>query len=238
MNTFSIRGALNFGWETFKKRPWLFVGAMCIVALVQIGLSIIGYIPLIGWIISSVVGIYVGMGIVQFSLAAHDSVEDETPRSLWAPHPFWKYVGGNVAVGLISTGPLALIALVWATVRLIPMLLSGGKFVFNSADGLAILLGVAGVLWAVFAGVHLLFVKYLVMDRNIGPIVSARESFRITKGSWWRLFFLGVILGLLNFVGALLLFVGLFVTIPITIMAMAHVYRTLEHKAHEMVPAQ
>ena len=33
---FSPSSALRFGWETFKKRPWLFVGAFVLVALAQV----------------------------------------------------------------------------------------------------------------------------------------------------------------------------------------------------------
>jgi hypothetical protein len=30
---FSIGSAIRFGWETFKKRPWFFVGASVVIAL-------------------------------------------------------------------------------------------------------------------------------------------------------------------------------------------------------------
>ena len=33
---FSTGSALRFGWETFKKRPWFFVGAIVLVALAQV----------------------------------------------------------------------------------------------------------------------------------------------------------------------------------------------------------
>lgn len=49
----------------------------------------------------------------------------------------------------------------------------------------------------------------------------------MTKGSWLSLFLLGVVLAVINIVGALLLMIGLLVTIPISMLAMVHVYRTL-----------
>jgi len=80
-------------------------------------------------------------------------------------------------------------------------------------------------------------VKFLVIDKGLGPVASLKESWRITKGSKWELFILIIVLAVLNLLGAIALLIGLFITIPVTALATVHAYRTLEHKAGEMTPA-
>lgn len=54
-----------------------------------------------------------------------------------------------------------------------------------------------------------------------------KESWRITKGHKWQLLLLFLALLLVNLLGLLALFVGIFVSVPITMLAFAHAYRTL-----------
>ena len=61
----------------------------------------------------------------------------------------------------------------------------------------------------------------------MGPIEALKASSRATMGSKWDLFLFGLLLGLMNFAGVLLFLVGLFVTIPISMVACAYVYRRL-----------
>ncbi len=58
-------------------------------------------------------------------------------------------------------------------------------------------------------------------------IEAFKESGRITEGSKWNLFFLALIFLLIVGIGALVLLVGLFVAIPIIIVAWAYVYKKL-----------
>ena len=68
------------------------------------------------------------------------------------------------------------------------------------------------------------FVSYYKQN---GIIDSLEKSSVITKGIRWDLFVFGVFLILINIAGFLVFFVGLFVTIPTTMMAQAYVYRKL-----------
>jgi len=73
----------------------------------------------------------------------------------------------------------------------------------------------------------LMFVPYLVIDRGLGPIESMKESWRVTKGNKWQLFLLFLALIGINLLGVAALVVGLLVSVPITMLAAAHAYRTL-----------
>jgi len=95
-----------------------------------------------------------------------------------------------------------------------------------------ILLIVPGIIWAI----KYKFYKYALIDEKLGIMDSIRKSGDITKGEKWHIFLFGLVLGLLNLLGALVLLVGLFVTIPITIMATVYVYRKLLHRELVSVP--
>lgn len=72
-----------------------------------------------------------------------------------------------------------------------------------------------------------LFATYLVVDTGKGPIEALKESARLTKGHKWALFMLMLALIGLNILGVLALGVGLLVSVPVSLLAIAHTYRTL-----------
>lgn len=94
-----------------------------------------------------------------------------------------------------------------------------------------ILLIVPGIIWAIKFG----FYGYFIVDKEIGPIESLKKSSGITRGVKWDLFLFGLLLTGINLLGVLCLLVGLFATIPTTMIATAFVYRTLKVQT-EIVP--
>ena len=86
-----------------------------------------------------------------------------------------------------------------------------------------ILLIVPGIVWAIKFG----YFSYVMVDKDLGIVASLKESARLTNGSKGNLFLLGLLLVLVNFVGAIALGVGLFVTVPLSMVASAFVYRKL-----------
>lgn len=86
-----------------------------------------------------------------------------------------------------------------------------------------LLLIIPGIIFSI----RLQFVTYLIIDRGMGPIDAIKKSWDMTRGQTWNLFLFWLLLLLVNLVGLLLLFVGLFVTIPLSLVATAYVYRRL-----------
>ena len=213
MQPLSVSECITFGWETFKKRPWILIGAFLLVVAVSAIPGVLGPHPEIGpdgriipappssWglimsLLSIVVSFYVGLGLTTFSLRAHDDIATVHIGDLWNPAPFWRFVGGELLA--------ALIIFIGFCLLIVP---------------------------GIIASVGLGFVPFLLVDRPVGPIDALKESWRITKGHKWQLFLLGLSLVLLNFIGVLLLVVGIFVTVPITLLPFAHAYRTLAGRA-------
>jgi uncharacterized membrane protein len=205
---FSIGSALRFGWETFKTRPWLFIGAMLILAAASAGVEALTRAidatltgatdgpSLLGFIVNLALGTIIGMGATAFFLAAHDNADTVALSSLWHPQPFWKYLGTSILVSLaIGVGLVLLI---------VPGIILGLMFMFT---------------------------PFLVIERELGPIEAMKESHRITRGHKWNLLGLLLMTLLVNLLGALAFIVGLLVTIPVTVIAVTHAYRVLSGSA-------
>ncbi|MFA5898433.1 MAG: DUF975 family protein [Hyphomicrobium sp.] len=209
MPTLSIGDCIRFGWETFKQRPWFLIGtcflAMLITSipglfqptpefapdgtLIEHPLTV--YDGIVG-LISVAVSIFVAIGLVTFSLRAHDNIQGAQVSDLWNPGPFWRFLGAHILTGIAV----------------------GLGFVAFIVPGVILAAGLA-------------FVPYLVIERGLGPIEAIKESWRITKGHKWPLFLLMLSLAGICLLGLLALVVGVFVALPIVLLAFAHAYRTL-----------
>ena len=72
-----------------------------------------------------------------------------------------------------------------------------------------------------------MFATIIVIDRERGPIEAMKESMRVTRGYKWYLLGFALVLTLLNVLGLLAFVVGLLVSIPVSLLAFMHAYRTL-----------
>lgn len=89
-----------------------------------------------------------------------------------------------------------------------------------------ILFIIPGVYWAIQFELY----EYGVVAKGLRPVESLRYSSQLTRGVRWQLLGFGIITVLINILGALVVFVGLLITIPITVIAYAHIYRVLVQK--------
>lgn len=212
---FSPGSAVRFGWETFKRRPWFFVGATIVVAIAYAiagGISsavdgVFGGSPeeptIAGSIVNYALGALISMGITAFYLAAHDNPDAAELSMLWHPQPFWKFLGTSI---------LATLAIVIGFILLI----------------------VPGII----AMLYFMFSTLLVIDRGLGPIEAMKESMRITAGNRWPLLGLLCLLLLILLAGALALIVGLIVAMPVSTLAFVHAYRVLSGGTGQAVPVE
>lgn len=86
-----------------------------------------------------------------------------------------------------------------------------------------VLLIIPGIIF----GIRLQFATYLVIDKNMGISDALKKSWDMTRGKTINLFQFGILLFLVNLVGFLALIVGLLITIPLSMVATAYVYRKL-----------
>lgn len=201
MDTFSAGSAIRFGWETFKKRSWFFIGVtllVCIAYGVSSGIASAfdRGAPGIGFAVNIFLSALIGMGVTAFYLKAHDSLDSVESSDLWHPQSFLKYLGATLLSMVVIIGGL-------------------------------ILLIVPGVIFALM----FYFTPYLVIDKGLGPVEAMKESARMTKGHRWTIFKLCILSALIMILGFLCLIVGVLVAMPVVSLAVVHAYRTLQKQA-------
>ncbi len=76
-------------------------------------------------------------------------------------------------------------------------------------------------------GIRLMFFDYFVIDKGMDGLSAVKESWKITQGLFWPLSVFVSLAILINIAGILLFGLGLIVTIPVTIVAEAFLYREL-----------
>ncbi len=88
-----------------------------------------------------------------------------------------------------------------------------------------------GFVFLIIPGIYLAitfgFYGYNIVDKEHGIMESIEQSAAITRTQKWDLFGFGVALFFFNLLGALLLGIGLLITVPVSMLAAAYVYRKL-----------
>ena len=76
----------------------------------------------------------------------------------------------------------------------------------------------------IILSIKLQYIEYLIVDKKMG-FEAINKSWEMTKGVKLKLFLFALVLGLINIAGVLLVVVGLFITVPLSMLASAYVYR-------------
>lgn len=202
--TLSITEVFRFGWDTYKKRPWFLIGVFVLLFAISTSVS-----ALVEWLFPS------GGPTSLLSLVA-------TFISI--------VVGILVEMSLVLTvvrahDRLEEMALhdIWNPKPFLSYL--GGQI----AVGIAVLIGfVLLIIPGFIVAAAFLFTPYIIMDKGVGPFEAMTESRRVTTGNRGRIILLMFSIAILNILGFLALGVGLLVTVPISMLAVAHAYRVLE----------
>lgn len=101
------------------------------------------------------------------------------------------------------------------------------------------LLVTAGLILLIVPGVVFMvkyqYAIYFIADKDTDIGEAFQRSSAITRGIKWELFVFLILLSLINMAGVICFFVGLIVTIPVTMVAMAYVYRKLSGSLSEEI---
>jgi hypothetical protein len=208
MKEVRIGAAFHYAWKTVTSNIWFFVGVMIVMIIVPEFIEFLG-----------------------------NDLHQERLFAEW---------------DIVQVSGLALLALSW----LISLILNAGMtrivlaFVEGRKPDFSEILYVGNLLWPYFiasilfgliiaVGLILLIVPGLIFltmyqfyalfifDQRAGIIDSLKRSAALTKGVRWDIFlFMLASLGV-NILGLLALGVGLVITIPMVLLAQAHIYRQL-----------
>lgn len=204
---FSIKESLKFGWEITKSNFWFLVGVLAISFLVSIVTNILQ---------QSVIAL-TKQSLFLFGVAAVAIFVASMIAQLVINLGLLK-IAINFADGVKSDFKelFSQYKVIW---RFLGASILYGLIVLGGL----ILLVVPGIIWAI----KFQFYQYFIVDKNSGIKESLRLSAQATQGVKWQLFLFVLSIILLNVLGALALMVGLLVTIPVTMVAIAYVYRKL-----------
>lgn len=198
--TFSKKEAFIFGWNTLKSNPVFFI-----------------VVILAWWILPSL------PGFVDSLLGLKNPI---LTFSFWVAS--W-LLGLNLSLGqirislnFVDSSPFSYKDIYSNYPLLLKYLVSSIIYTLVVAAGL-ILLVVPGLFFAI----KYAFYGYFIVDKQIGPRAALKKSSELTDGVKLKLLFFFVLIALVNLLGVLAFLLGLFVTIPITMVATAYVYRKL-----------
>jgi uncharacterized membrane protein len=82
----------------------------------------------------------------------------------------------------------------------------------------------------IYFAVRLQFYKFLIIeDDNLNALDSLKKSMRMTRGGFWKLFGFFVMITVINIIGAIPFGLGLIVTLPVSLIAYAVVYKKFKN---------
>ena len=197
---FSKSEVLRFGWDTMKSNLGFFIGLLIVAYLIYLVPSIIAELLAKK---APILSIIINIAGIVLSIVIQMGLIRISLR-------FCESEKGEFA-DLFSCFPLFFKYLAGSI--LYTLIVWAGT----------ILLIIPGIIW----GIKFQFFQYFIVDKGVGPIEALRRSSKITKGAKWDLFLFDILLMLINLLGAICLLIGLFATIPTTMVAMAFVYRKL-----------
>jgi len=201
MKKFSISEAIKFGWETTKQHLRFLIGVVLIISFVNL--------------IPNITNSQLQENEASLLLAVIGIV-------FWVLNMLVSIGGIKISLELVDKKKAEFADLFNAYPLLINFIIGSILYALIVVVGLLLL-----IIPGIYLGIKLHFYSYFIVDKKLGPIEALKESSRITQGTKWQLFLFVLVMGLLNIAGALALFVGLLITIPITMMAYAYVYRKL-----------
>ena len=210
MNTyaFSIKEALNFGFKKFKQNTGVLVAILVVLFLVSAVLN--GLQKLTDDYASVASTLFKIVALVVQLVSAMGII--------------------RISLSIYKDSRIKFMDILSETHRFLDYMVAYFLFFFMTFLGL-ILLIFPGIIWAS----TYLFYGYILIDEKEKPIASLKKSKELTKNNRLQIFyFLLVLLGI-NLLGALLLGVGLLVTIPISFISMGYVYNKLKEKNNSKV---
>ncbi len=107
------------------------------------------------------------------------------------------------------------------------------------AGFLVTIISIVGFIMLIIPGiivvVRLVFVPYLVMDRQMKALEAIDESWKMTKGYFWTIFFTGLLSIFIGLAGILMLIIGIFPALIWIYGTFASLYDMIDNKTPKII---
>lgn len=97
------------------------------------------------------------------------------------------------SLGRLTGSFLTVLALIVAGVLIFSLMIG---FTAQSSPAIAAVIGVAGFIGLIYAGLPMYFVFIIQLNEDIGPIEAIRRAFTLIRGNWWFCFGLIVVMSM------------------------------------------
>jgi len=199
---FSWEEAVKYGWRATLDHLGFFIKALIIVFVVSLSFSITTKMtketmPVVSFL-ANLTGMFFSLVFGVGLIKIYLKICDKKEPAL-----------GDLVSGV--------------TAGLMLRYLAAALLYFLIVFGGLLLLIIPGIIWLM----QFQFCTYLVIDKGLGPVAALKKSSVITRGAKWDLLVLICLSALINLAGILAMGIGLFVTIPLTMLALTSVYRKL-----------
>ena len=214
---------LSQGWELVRDQYWLFV------AMILVGFMIGSAVPL---------GILMGPMMCGIYLAFFKRRRGE-PIEFGTLFKGFDYFGNSVVAAILHTLPIIVIVVpayfVFYLGMVVSMVAMGDEP--NAAGPIGVMLSFMIFILVVFSVVLVVtlgftFAYPLIVDRKLQGFDAVKLSFKAAMGNFFRLLGLVILCGLVNAVGVMVCYIGVFFTFPITYAAVAVAYEQVFGLAH------
>lgn len=208
-NGIPMGDAISFGWNAFKQHAPLLISVFLVAILVP------GFIRWMGERVARNGGMLFLIHVIEFVVACAIEL-------------------GILKIALrIRDGKPVEFANLFDSVDLIAYYVAACVLCSIAVFLGLVLLIVPGIIIAV----RLLFVGYWIVDERRGPLDAIQRSWDLTSGLTLDLFLFGILLIAINVLGLVLFLVGVLVTLPVTTLAAADIYRRLRLEDTAAAPA-
>ncbi len=218
-----IGDSVRDGWGGFKKNAGTAIGLIVIYGMIT---SIGGVIPVVNVAVNLVVTPILSAGLSIFALKVARGGEGRIEDLFKGFNQFGSFLGAYWLFLLIVVGAFLPAAIGFG----IDVAINGG--IANLFPYITIVVSSVTFVALIIVLLRFSMVTYLIID-GMDVMNAFRESARITRGFTGKLFLLALVIGLMIIAGVLLLFMGLLVAIPVTMITFAAAYTRLK----QVVPA-
>ena len=194
---FSIEESLTFGWHKTREHSKLLFRVLLTLFALQVAQAVVG-----ATLEHTLIGVLATIAIV----------------------------AGEVVIGIGLTLITLKIAKGESVIYgdIIPPLKLAWEYILASLlAGFITLLGfILLIIPGIYLSLRFSMVRFAVLE-GTGITGSLKKSGKITDGVKWKLFGFIIIVALLNLLGLIFFMIGLLITVPVTMIAYAHVYQKL-----------
>lgn len=221
MNSFGKVALLKEAWEIFKKNLNVILMVVAVYFVYYLGQFFVKVafarspLALIFSLIFTIIFLVIQIGSYNFMLRVVDG-KTATIKDLYTYSNMTMKVLRNIAaiilVGAMVAGPMVLAIFL-------------AEFLHTN---IFVLGGLIYLIFGIYLAMRLMFVTYYIVDKNAGVVDSIKMSWELTRNAVINLFLLSIVFAIVNFIGALLFGIGLAITVPLTFLATALLYRKFQ----------